>query len=52
VVSAGQVVEIEGHLFKVKVNGEGFNDPVSFVPVDAAGFRKAMAALADEADNS
>ena len=55
-VTAGQVVEIEGHLFTVKINGEGYNDPVDFVPVDKAGFRKAMkaeAALAvDEADNS
>ena len=55
-VVAGQVVEIEGRLFKVKVNGENYNDPVDFVPVDKAGFRKSMeaeAALAnDEADNS
>ena len=46
IVTAGQVVEIEGHLFKVKVNGENYNDPVDFVPLDKAGFRKSMEAEA------
>ena len=46
-VAAGQVVEIEGHLFTVRVNGERFSDPVGFDPVDAAGFRFAMEAVAD-----
>ena len=45
-VVAGQVVEIEGHLFTVKINGENYNDPVDFVPVDKAGFRRAMDAEA------
>jgi hypothetical protein len=55
-VEAEQVVEIEGHLFKVKVSGECYSDPVEFIPMDSTAFRKAMkaeAALAnDEADNS
>ena len=46
-VAAGQVVEIEGHLFTVRVNGERFSDPVGFEPVDATGFRLAMEAEAD-----
>jgi hypothetical protein len=33
IVEKGQIVEIDGKLFTVRIAGEGYSDPVHFVPV-------------------